>query len=188
MNTQNIQDQFHQAALAAGAVVTHCLDVEAVAEYIALHAEGPVLFAPNDYVTSLGMYPALQRQGVDLLELTTRGDAAEAVAGVTGCNHALAETGTLVVDSTPEIVRLASTLPERHFAILDPTTIVQGQPQAGEALAELQSLQAASFMAYITGPSRTADIERVLTIGVHGPRELHILLLEPAKQDSEVSA
>lgn len=176
MDLQNRINLFQQSAENAGAVVHRCHNVDDAAAYIAQHAGGPVLYAPNDQLTMRNFNHAMARQQVPLLDFTSRLDAADAVAGVTGSNYGLAETGTVVIDSTPELVRLASTLPERHFVILDPSTIIIGQQQAGEALRGLQQ-QSADFLAYITGPSRTADIERVLTIGVHGPCELYVLLL-----------
>ena len=177
MKPQSRIDLFKQAAENAGAVVVPCQDVNDAAAYIAQHAGGPLLYAGNDYLSQLGLYSALERTEVSFLEIVSRLDAADAVAGVTGCNHALAETGTVVIDSTAELVRLTSTLPERHFVVLDPATILLGQQEAGEALSALQHQQPADYLSYITGPSRTADIERVLTIGVHGPCELYILLL-----------
>lgn len=186
MTLQNRMDRFQQAAETAGAVIYHCQNVDDAAAYIAKHAGGPLIYAPNDYLTRRGFFPALNRSGVSLLEMASRVDAADAVAGVTGSNHGLAETGTVVVDSTPELVRLASTLPERHFVVVDPATILLGQQEAGEALAGLQHQQPADYLAYITGPSRTADIERVLTIGVHGPCELYILLLSDEQSETEV--
>jgi L-lactate dehydrogenase complex protein LldG len=106
-----------------------------------------------------------------------------AAAGVTGANFALADTGTVVLDSTEEPLRLASTFPERHFVLLDPRKILPDGLAAVGLLRALHRRRSPDFIAFITGPSRTADIERVLTIGVHGPRELHILLLEGLSDD-----
>src|SRR5690606_27604636 len=96
-----------------------------------------------------------------------------AAAGVTGANFALADTGSVVLESTDEAIRLATTLPERHFVLLDPRKILPDGLAAAPILRRFHQHSERNFLAYITGPSRTADIERVLTIGVHGPRELH---------------
>ena len=98
--------------------------------------------------------------------------------GMSGCNFGIADTGSIVLESTDEPTRLASTLPEQHFVLLDPKKIVADGIEAVAPLRDLHRLGPRNFIAYITGPSRTADIERVLTIGVHGPKELHIILLE----------
>ena len=88
-----------------------------------------------------------------------------------------AETGTLVINSTSEDLRLATMISDIHLAIL-PTSRIKKDDL--DLTSELHKLLAdpKNFTAFITGPSRTADIERVLAIGVHGPLELHILLLE----------
>jgi len=118
-----------------------------------------------------------------VIEGDLRPHAAAAAAGVTGANFALADTGSVVLESTAEAVRLATTLPERHFVLLDPAKILPDGPAAVPYLRRFRDASPRHFLAYISGPSRTADIERVLTIGVHGPRELHILLLAGLSDD-----
>jgi L-lactate dehydrogenase complex protein LldG len=100
-----------------------------------------------------------------------------------GCTYAdfgIADTGTLVINSTNEDLRLATMISDIHLAILPLSHIRQDTTALAE---DLQTAMAnpANFTAFITGPSRTADIERVLAIGVHGPLELHILILESAQ-------
>ena len=68
----------------------------------------------------------------------------------------------MVLDSTAEPLRLATTLPLRHFVLLDPAKIVADSSAAVPLLRRLHDLRPRAFLAYITGPSRTADIERVL--------------------------
>jgi L-lactate dehydrogenase complex protein LldG len=97
--------------------------------------------------------------------------------GVTLIDYGIAETGTLVLDSSSEDVRLSTMVSEIHVGILPLSKI---RPSAYDLEEELQEAvqTAPGYLAFITGASRTADIERVLAIGVHGPLELHILLLE----------
>ena len=92
-------------------------------------------------------------------------------------------TGTVVLESTDETVRITTTLPEKHFVLLDPRKILATADEAVPLLNDFHQQLPQAYLAYITGPSRTADIERVLTIGVHGPAELHILLLEGVSED-----
>lgn len=97
-----------------------------------------------------------------------------------GCTYAdfgIAETGTLVINSTSEDLRLATMISDTHLAIL-PLSRIRQDDRAITAELHKFLADAENFTAFITGPSRTADIERVLAIGVHGPLELHILLLE----------
>ncbi|MDP4727025.1 MAG: lactate utilization protein, partial [Desulfobacterales bacterium] len=97
--------------------------------------------------------------------------------GLTFIDYGIAETGTLVLDSSNEDVRLSTMVSEIHIGILPKSKI---RPSAYDLEKELQETMqtAPSYLAFITGASRTADIERVLALGVHGPLELHILLLE----------
>ena len=105
----------------------------------------------------------------------SREDADNAWIGVSQVDGAMAEIGTLVQDATAIDKRLVSMLPEIHLAILDTNTIVADMP-AWVAQTDAQKL--GGYISMITGPSRTADIERVLTIGVHGPRRLVICCVD----------
>lgn len=94
--------------------------------------------------------------------------------GITSAQAAIAETGTLVLDSAHERHRLVSLVPPVHIAIVDASTIYA---TLGETLAMLQNGEELSpAVTFITGPSRTADIELTLTIGVHGPQELYVII------------
>jgi len=96
--------------------------------------------------------------------------------GITKAQAAIAETGTLVLDSSAEQNRLVSLVPPVHIAILDASRIYA---TLGETLAALQANGDVSpAVTFITGPSRTADIELTLTIGVHGPQELYVIIIK----------
>ena len=97
--------------------------------------------------------------------------------GLSYADIGLAETGTLVLNCPDEQLRLATMICEYHVCILPRSRIVADGYAAEEQLREFM-LNSPTYTAFITGPSRTADIERVLSIGVHGPLELHILILE----------
>ena len=94
-------------------------------------------------------------------------------AGLTGALGAVAETGTLVQISGPGLPQATSLLPEIHIAILHEDTIYENLPQ----VLNLREVWDASSVALISGPSRTADIEMTLTIGVHGPGEVHVFCI-----------
>lgn len=94
--------------------------------------------------------------------------------GITTAQAAIAETGTLVLDSARERNRLVSLVPPVHIAIVDASAIYA---TLGETLATLQNDEELSpAVTFITGPSRTGDIELILTIGVHGPQELYVII------------
>jgi L-lactate dehydrogenase complex protein LldG len=96
--------------------------------------------------------------------------------GLTTAQAAIAETGTLVLDSDRERHRLVSLVPPVHIAIIDARNI---RATLGEAITQLQrDSHISPAITFITGPSRTADIELTLTIGVHGPKELYVIINE----------
>ena len=96
--------------------------------------------------------------------------------GITTAQAAIAETGTIVLDSSRERNRLVSVVPPVHIAIVAASRIYA---TLADVLAMLQSGKELSpAITFITGPSRTADIELTLTIGVHGPQELYVIIDE----------
>jgi L-lactate dehydrogenase complex protein LldG len=96
--------------------------------------------------------------------------------GISTAQAAIAETGTLVLDSARERHRLVSLVPPVHIAIVDASRICE---TLGEALTLLRTGKEISpAVTFITGPSRTADIELTLAIGVHGPQELYVIVNE----------
>jgi len=97
--------------------------------------------------------------------------------GFTIADLGIAETGTLVINCPDEELRLATMLSEYHVCVLRRSTIVVDAFAAEPQLLGYMRKNP-DYTAFITGASRTADIERVLALGVHGPLELHILLLE----------
>jgi L-lactate dehydrogenase complex protein LldG len=93
--------------------------------------------------------------------------------GITTAQAAIAETGTLILDSTRERNRLVSLVPPVHIAIVDASKIYE---TLDEALTVIHKNEISPAVTFITGPSRTADIELTLTVGVHGPQELHVIV------------
>lgn len=107
--------------------------------------------------------------------------AAEADAGVTAADFALADTGTLVLFSAPGKNRSASLIPPVHVSLVpasrilsDLSSLIPRLPQGTEAV------DRGSAVSLITGTSKTADIELTLVRGVHGPGEVHVILLTDA--------
>ena len=111
-----------------------------------------------------------------------REEAARAPLGVTGADWALAETGTLILASGPGRPRSTSLLPDTHVAVFGPGQLVESLEQVGLLLEALHADGAAAvrggMINFITGPSRTADIELTLTRGVHGPKEVHAVFVD----------
>ncbi len=99
-----------------------------------------------------------------------------AAIGLTGALAGLADSGALALLSGPTRPRLASLLPPTHIAVVSKSAIY---PTMATFLAAHPNItHEASNLVFITGPSRTADIEQTLTLGVHGPRELFVVLVD----------
>lgn len=104
-----------------------------------------------------------------------RDACAAADLGITSADYALADTGTLVMLSSPEEARLISLLPPVHLAVLPRRRLLSGLDELFTVLPQ-PSAQTSS-MVLITGPSRTADIEQILVRGVHGPGSIHVVIV-----------
>ncbi|PON14321.1 hypothetical protein C2W62_29705 [Candidatus Entotheonella serta] len=151
----------------------------------------------NNLLEMLEVDDALQQQGVDvevaapphddpaaladqrqnLRELLARADI-----GLSGADYVIAETGTLALSTLPGQMRGVSLLPPVHVAVVNHSQIVGTM---ADCLAMLQDEGRAdlperltSCVSFITGPSRTGDIELSLMVGVHGPGELHLVILD----------
>jgi L-lactate dehydrogenase complex protein LldG len=137
--------------------------------------------------------PALTREGLTVAVAHSgqedeksrqrhRQDAAQAQLGVTGADFALAETGTLILLSGSGRPRSTSLLPDVHVAVFGRDRLLESLEQVGvmlEALhVEPERAMSGAMITFITGPSRTADIELTLTRGVHGPKEVHAIFVE----------
>ena len=175
-------ERFQHNAERANAEVHRCLSPADAVE-VALRvmrrervANAPgryALWAPCPLLESLDRAPLLARMPGLRLQVD-RGLAAQARVGLSQMQFGLADTGTLVQDATAVAERLVSSLVRVHIAFLASASLA---PSLGALIARLRP-ERASYLAFITGPSRTADIERVLTIGVHGPRQLVIVCVD----------
>jgi L-lactate dehydrogenase complex protein LldG len=137
-----------------------------------------------------GLLAALRKQGARVTSEplpTAEPDRSEALArweqikvGLTGAEAAFAETGTLAVQAGPGRPRLASLLVEKHVAFITPAQVYTSWADwlaRGGKAAGAERLGEASNLTLISGPSRTADIEMTLTVGVHGPGEVVVVLV-----------
>jgi L-lactate dehydrogenase complex protein LldG len=121
---------------------------------------------------ALGVASNLKTLGVQLVSpQADLRDVAKCDLGVTSVDIALPETGTLLLRSSPERPRVVSLLPRIHLALLRPEVL---RADLHQAFAEVKQ---DGYVVLVTGPSRTADIELTLTLGVHGPKSLYVWLL-----------
>jgi L-lactate dehydrogenase complex protein LldG len=110
------------------------------------------------------------------LALEPRAASDRDAVGVTGVFAALAETGTLMLVSGPDTPATASLLPETHVAIVPAGRIVQ-RMEEGWALARAELGELPRVVNFVSGPSRTADIDQTLVLGAHGPYRLHMVIV-----------
>lgn len=110
------------------------------------------------------------------LTVNLRAAQSDDLVGITGCYSAIAETGTLMLVSGTDTPPSVSLLPETHIALLKADAIV---PTLEDALARLRREFGTIPPAinFISGPSRTADIEQTIVLGAHGPCRVHVVLL-----------
>lgn len=102
-----------------------------------------------------------------------------AQVGISMARNAIAETGTLIEVTTDDAERLVSALPRVYIGIVDAKSIVPGYYDAAPILREVFSDNGANcVVSFISGPSRTGDIELKLTLGVHGPEVAHAVVLD----------
>jgi L-lactate dehydrogenase complex protein LldG len=182
MTDRNV-DRFIESAKRVGTDVVRMNSLRDAAAYIGEKGEGITLVPETSLSQRHDLQTLLVEAGVNVFTGKFRDAGQVPGAGVTFSNFCLADSGTVVLESTDEEIRLATTLPEIHFIFVDPTTILEDNLAAAEPMSAFHQGSDPKFIAYITGPSRTADIERVLTIGCHGPREVHILLVENISSD-----
>ena len=141
---------------------------------------GAELFAEIDLGSMLiarGFSTCFELDALDHDSLIAR--LANCGAGVTAVDYAIAETGTIVLSNDEPNALLVSLLPPVHIALLRSSQIMASLDEVISRLSkERMNLAGPSrSITLITGPSRTSDVELVLSIGVHGPKELHVIIL-----------
>ena len=171
-----IGGRFHHATNAESA----CAYIEQVAD-----AEGArtIICSNARIADEFGIANRLAAKGIAFITDPSESDivenAAGAEIGVTGVDYALAETGSLVLLARPGQPRSVSLLPPVHIALIRPEQIIRGFDELFELLrADFEATGVKSAVTFITGPSRTADIELTLVVGVHGPQQLHAVLVD----------
>jgi L-lactate dehydrogenase complex protein LldF len=170
-STQERVRRFSQELAALGGTATSCT-AEELAGRLLRELNGleiSALQAWDEDCFPVGLFPALRAGGIQI----QRTPDPTLRAGLTGALAGIAETGTLVLAGGTGKPQTASLLPEVHFAILRQDDLVDTLVDA----LRLPAIRQATTIVLASGPSRTADIEMTLTIGVHGPRDLRVFII-----------
>ncbi len=156
-----------------------------VLEIVSGNQARQVLSWDEEWLDCPGLHAMLEHAGVRILRLDLLDDgpgreaqlaeAEQVSVGLTGAQAAIAETGTIVLATGAGRSRLASLLPPVHVALVPGRRIYPTLPSF--LAANPGVVLDASNVVFVTGPSRTADIEMTLTHGVHGPREVHAIVM-----------
>jgi L-lactate dehydrogenase complex protein LldG len=140
-----------------------------------------LILSREAFVELLHLEEGLKKQVSEVRSLTLDGtrlidQLRGADVGLTACEYLAAETGTVVLRSSPAAPRALSLLPRAHIVV---ARLEQLLPTVAECLQKthIDKSPPSSCITLVTGPSRTADIEKVLVRGVHGPRDLYVLFL-----------
>ena len=165
--------RFRDRALSLASTLTEVTSVtgvpEAIATYLTSHSLPPAAVCWPEFGT-------LDWRGAGLA-VEARAAGESDLVGITGCFCAIAETGTLVLLSGPDTPPGASLLPETHIAVVNVNRIVPGMEEAWTLLRAAPGGAMPRAVNFISGPSRTADIEQTVTLGAHGPYRVHIVLI-----------
>lgn len=151
-------------------------------ERLATLAEAPAAVARYLDVQGLGREAVATPEIADLdwaaagLGVTGRAAVDADQVGISGCFCAIAETGTLLLLSGPASPATVSLLPETHIALVPVGRIVAGMEDAF-ALVRTECGALPRAVNFISGPSRTGDIEQTIVLGAHGPCRVHLLLI-----------
>ncbi|MFZ5642809.1 MAG: LutC/YkgG family protein [Bacillota bacterium] len=176
---EKLYGEFCQKAEAISAVVHRVPDFSGAARIIAGLAKDlgvkKIVAAATPLVIKTDLEGVLE--GTPVYQDNLRLHAAGADMGISEADLAIAETGTLAHHANGIDGRLVSMLPPVHVALIRTDSLVASLRDAIEQYGR-NAGSLPGYLTFISGPSRTADIERVLTIGVHGPEILHVIFIE----------
>lgn len=186
--TQALYQHFQQRFTAVGGESYLLENVHEAADVIALHRalrEKTIVVPPHFLQASPShpwgaVLPLLAAKDIRIREAGSPASVADAPAGLSHAELAVAETGSVLLAENSLEGRVVSMLTLTHFVLVRLQDLVPMLDQAGERLRQYASAGSDQrrYMSFVTGPSRTADIERTLTIGVQGPKEVCVLFVD----------
>jgi L-lactate dehydrogenase complex protein LldG len=179
---ENITKNMKAKAAAASTVVHEITSMDEAARYAVslcqnkgMKSIAGIALEANDHKLLLDL---CTKEGISFIDGSMRDHVSDIDVSITFADAGIADTGTLMVRSNSEDIRIATMMAKIHVAVLPASHIKKDTAEIEKELDTILKSDSPSYTAFITGPSRTADIERVLAIGVHGPTELHLLILK----------
>jgi L-lactate dehydrogenase complex protein LldG len=177
-------ERFRQALEAVAGRCVVVRDVaeaaEAVREILEAKRARRVAVSDSELV---GRVLARVNTDAELVERAAAADLFHCDVGLTGAQWAVAETGTLVLEAESERHRLVSLVPPVHVAVVGAGSVRQTLAEVLGSLGGRGRDRLSRTVTFVTGPSRTSDIELTLAIGVHGPGELYVVIIEGEGHD-----
>lgn len=184
MITQNLVTRFQQRLIAVGGECYTVENLEEAANVIADHIalkEKEIVVPPqfSERHPWGSILPLLEHKGLGIREAEHASSVADAPAGLSNAELAVAETGSVLLAENSLEARVVSMLTLTHFVLVRAGDCVPMLDDIGVYLQRMTQpgLEQRRYVSLVTGPSRTADIERTLTIGVQGPKNLCVLLV-----------
>lgn len=181
--------RFQERLSAAGGESHQTISLADAADIIATH---PALIAgeivvPPDFGTHPQwgtILPLLSGKGIAIREAGSPASVADAPVGLSGAELAIAETGSVLLAENSLAARVVSMLTLTHFVLVSEDRLVSMLDDAAGMLQQMAKAGAGQrhYISFVTGPSRTADIERTLTIGVQGPKALCVIVVTEEKE------
>lgn len=183
LSHEGLVDLFDAKARALGATVERVQSLDAVPAAVR------DFLAASNLPMRIKMSPdpaldALPFSDVAMIEISRGAAAQEDEVGLTPVFTAIAETGTLCLVSGPETPSTLNFLPETHIALVRRKEIVGTMEESwAQIRAKFGKGAMPRTVNFVSGPSRTGDIEQTLIMGAHGPRRLHILIVDDGEEE-----
>ena len=177
----NLYDKFKVAAEALSAEVYRAANMDEarqlVTKIVGELKVDKVVYAASELTDAIDVKGIAKDLNVTMTDENLRTNAADAGLGISQLDYAVAEIGTLTGNATSIESRMVSILPPIHMALVKTKNIL---PNLLDTIATYNKNlgELPRYLTFVSGPSRTSDIERVLTIGVHGPGRLIIVFID----------
>lgn len=176
-NAETAEVTFAQEFTKIGGKFAYCEDENDMAEKLKFIIQDSKM--DNVFCFEESLKPILELNQISFEDHT--GDLLESSIGITTCEFLTARTGSVIISSRQLSGRRINVFPEIHVVVASTNQLVNDVKDGLSQLKEIYEKGFPSSVTVISGPSRTADIEKTLVMGAHGPKELYVLLVEAEK-------